>query len=794
MAFPAGPDRLNAFRLLGLTLVCWSACAQTLLTLEQAASRKPPDFLPAYTGQEVRVQGRVSTRAVPVITYSHVAIQDDSAFGLTLEGRLGQFQDLRSGDWIEVRGTVSHRAGLPVLQPVEISKLSAGRAIAPRRIRISELNSFRYLGLYVETQGEVWSVGQNEGGYYLEIGDAEHPIKVFLPYRAVRGGATLARFAAGDRVRVKGIASQYCPLPPHNRLFQILISDAGSAELLDKAWPVPAWVFIAVLAALGAALAVWSMRERRMAAQRRVLRGLYRLGEQMTATRSSEENLEILRAALPDLLGVTTVQLYLWDPGARTLRRVEDRVGFGARTTLVDDSAGPLEKAVATCYRNRSLLAIPETHRSPFFHKDDVAGLPRSALFVPMFAQNELMGVLEIDDYAHVRHFSEDQQAVAQHLANQIAIGVKLRAQQSIQEQLFRSEKLAATGQLISGVAGELEAPLEAITNLTEAARSRRADETPLPELRAISNEARKASEIVSHLLSFTGRYEETASVDLTSLLRGLLKSRESVWSKRQIQLQDLLTNEPILVTGLRTHLEQVFLSLLDYAAHSAAGAAEKNVAVRAAKLAGKVQVEITCPGVTTATEDASQFREDYDAEAGAVGLGVCQAIVRGHGGEIRLTGDSNHIWRFEVELPAFHAEPSGAADSLMTLAKTPRRLTTLLVEPDARVQRRLVTLLGDRDHRAVPASSAEEAAELVKQLHFHVLFCSVRLPGMNWIEFRERVRGHVDAFVLLTEGYDADLSDAMQGQGYLLAKPVEPEELDRLLGLIDVQLTSGAR
>ena len=88
---------------------------------------------------------------------------------------------------------------------------------------------------------------------------------------------------------------------------------------------------------------------------------------------------------------------------------------------------------------------------------------PKSLFFVPMIAQGEVVGVLEMDQDDRVRDFSAAEQALGQHLANQVGVAVRLLDQRSVQEQLSRTEKLAAVGRLISSIVNELEAPLASI-------------------------------------------------------------------------------------------------------------------------------------------------------------------------------------------------------------------------------------------------------------------------------------------------------------------------------------------
>ena len=75
----------------------------------------------------------------------------------------------------------------------------------------------------------------------------------------------------------------------------------------------------------------------------------------------------------------------------------------------------------------------------------------------------------------------------------------------------------------------------------------------------------------------------------------------------------------------------------------------------------------------------------------------------------------------------------------------------------------------------------------MAQRLRFDIAFCSVRLAGMNWVEFFDRTRRLIGAFVLMAEGQDPEVSRAFKGgEGFLLSKPVDELETQRLLVTIE--------
>ena len=103
---------------------------------ESVTARRGSDYAAALEGSAVRVLGTVSSRPVSFASFSHLAIQDETGHGLFLEGQPAQFARLQPGDRVEVSGTVSRRAGLPVLLPANIRLVSRGAAPAPLPVSI----------------------------------------------------------------------------------------------------------------------------------------------------------------------------------------------------------------------------------------------------------------------------------------------------------------------------------------------------------------------------------------------------------------------------------------------------------------------------------------------------------------------------------------------------------------------------------------------------------------------------------------------------------------------------------
>ncbi len=768
-------------RLALVLALAWSPLAsQTTLSLEQAGTRDPSaDFAPAHLNERVLLRGVVNSPPYHFPDHTLLAIEDGS-FGavLKVERADARLEGYRSGDELQVEGTIAAFAGLPVVLPARIVKMGVKPAPAPVDLPLRDVMSLRYLGRLVRTQAKIQAVGDTANGAYLLM-EAPDRFLVFVPLLAHQP-SLLNGLSKPDLVRITGVAYQYCSRPPFNRNFQLLVQEPSSIVPIPARWippPVALGSAVGLVALIGFVL--WT-RERRLRKQRERLRKTYKLGEEILGAPSAETILKRLGETLPEILKITGAQMFIHNRAAKMLDSVASE-GETPVSLPLTPPPGDASPAAVWCFQYHSVLAIPDPERSPFAVRREDGRTPKSMLFIPMWAQNEVAGVVELDRHDRARVFSDDEQELAQHLANQAGAAIRLLEQRTVQEQLFRTEKLAAVGRLISGVVNQLRSPLESIEDLSNRALTHAVSPSLERELVSISGEARKASTIVERLVSYASAEQGDARpVQVGALLRSLIDFREGDWKASGIRIRDLTTREPLVVLGAQGQLEQVFLNLLVHAEQALGDAQQKVITVRTSVLAKRLLVEIAFTGPSVSRKPG---------ETAAV-LGVTRSVVAGHGGEVRLIEKSNADPRFEVELPIATKE-RGASSVIVTANGRPpdpsRRLTALVIENEEAAQRHFLALLSGRGFRVVPVDNADTGLDLAHRMRFDAAFCSVHAPGLNWVELSERMQARVGAFVLVSDRFDSELAVDFEAEArFVVAKPVQESDLDRIIRAID--------
>jgi two-component system NtrC family sensor kinase len=242
------------------------------------------------------------------------------------------------------------------------------------------------------------------------------------------------------------------------------------------------------------------------------------------------------------------------------------------------------------------------------------------------------------------------------------ALGVvrDVTEERHLAEQLLQREKLAAVGQLVSGVAHELNNPLAGIaahSQLLLASPALSPDEQEA--LATIDKEARRAAKIVANLLVFARqRQPERMITDLNQVVLDTLELRRYVLRTAQIELLTDLDAELPLTWADPFQLQQVLLNLITNAEHAVSDSdGLKRVVVRTFAAGDRIVASVadTGPGIPPDILDQifnPFFTTKPVGEGTGLGLSISDGIVREHGGQIRIESTPGAGATFLIELP----------------------------------------------------------------------------------------------------------------------------------------------
>jgi C4-dicarboxylate-specific signal transduction histidine kinase len=230
------------------------------------------------------------------------------------------------------------------------------------------------------------------------------------------------------------------------------------------------------------------------------------------------------------------------------------------------------------------------------------------------------------------------------------------------QEQLVQTAKLATIGELTTGVAHELNNPLNNIGlyigNVLDLIALDRWDEERIErDLDRARQQLVKATEIISHLRTF-GRAAPRDRVSVE--INGVIESSVSLFSEQfrlsEIELIVELAAENPCVLGNSIQLEQVMLNLLNNSRDAVAGAKQKRIDVSSATEGDSVllTVEDSGPGIPPDLEERifdPFFTTKEVGEGTGLGLSIVYGIVKDHEGQI-FASNTKRGARFVIQLP----------------------------------------------------------------------------------------------------------------------------------------------
>lgn len=211
----------------------------------------------------------------------------------------------------------------------------------------------------------------------------------------------------------------------------------------------------------------------------------------------------------------------------------------------------------------------------------------------------------------------------------------------SLQSKLMHAEKMAAVGQLVSGVAHEVNNPLTAILGFADLLmENQEVPESARKDLRVILQEAQRTKQIVQNLLSFARQMPpQRKPVQLNAILRRTVQLRAYDFHSRGVEVVEQLDQDIPCVIGDAHQLQQVFLNIINNAYDAVREAVRPaRIEITTARQGNMVETLFrdNGPGISSPERIFDPFFTTKEIGKGTgLGLSICYGIVREHGGEI---------------------------------------------------------------------------------------------------------------------------------------------------------------
>ena len=318
-----------------------------------------------------------------------------------------------------------------------------------------------------------------------------------------------------------------------------------------------------------------------------------------------------------------------------------------------------------------------------------------------------------------------------------------------LEEQLIQAEKLAAMGQMLAGVAHELNNPLTAILGVTELLRERQGeDDSTKRQLELTHRQARRAARIVQNLLEFSRPASpQKKPLDLNNLLERTLQLHEHSLRRNNVEVDFRLQPDLPGVIGDANQLIQVFLNLITNAEQAIREVRDTGrIQIRAGRNGNQLAITVQDDGVGIRPESLPRIFDPFyttKRPGGGTGLGlsICMSIIREHGGNIEAETLPAGGSAFTIYLPIAPVESPGTPSAPREPASAPSGevrpaadlLTgraVLVLDDEESLRMLLQEGLSAHGLRVGCAATTDEALALVTRSSYDAFLCDLHLSS----------------------------------------------------------------
>jgi GAF domain-containing protein len=431
-------------------------------------------------------------------------------------------------------------------------------------------------------------------------------------------------------------------------------------------------------------------------------------------------------------------------------------------------------------------------------------------LLAPMTAGDRVMGVLALG--SPVRAFTEADERLLVNIAQIVALMLRsarlyeertraLAELGAAQDQLVRTEKLRALGEMASGVAHDFNNLLASILGRAQLLLERVEDVKVRQWLMVIERAALDGARTVRRLQDFTGirRDQPAVPVDLNQIIQQVLETTESTWrqeSRRrgvEVEVQTDLARGLPPVAGDPAELREAFTNLVLNAVDAMPGGGTLTLRTGVAE-GGQVRVEVRDTGTGIPEPIREKIFDPFFTTKGpkgtGLGLSMAYGILQRHNSRITVESEEGRGTVFRLLFPpagSAHGVDAGPPPPTPAAASAP--LHCLVVDDEEEVADVVADIVTSAGHTAVVVTSGQEGVARLDRERFDVVLTDLAMPGMTGWQVARAVKDRApEVPVVLMSGFGVEVAPEdlrTHGVDLVLAKPLQIQDVRRALAAI---------
>lgn len=341
---------------------------------------------------------------------------------------------------------------------------------------------------------------------------------------------------------------------------------------------------------------------------------------------------------------------------------------------------------------------------------------------------------------------------------------------QQINTKLIQSEKMAAVGELSSGIAHEFNNIIGIMQAYAEFARCQPTEKNRKKLIEAVLLSSDRAKTIIQSLLGFSRRIEPLQELaNINGAVEDVLILLETELKKTNITVvKKLDLNLPKIIFDIG-QIEQVILNLLVNAKHALfqnKNSDNKRITIRTFEKDHYIKISVSDNGIGIKKAHLDKIFQPFFSTKGAygkskipgtgLGLSVSLGIIENHHGTLEVTSKENSKTTFTISIPKnFSAKPINKISRLVSnnyrSAKKENQISTphlykktaniLVVDDEEYLRNALCDILSSEGYNLIPAEDGETAINLFKNSHFDLVLMDIMMPGIDGFETIKMLR-----------------------------------------------------